>query len=947
MRIFIFIMNLLKGDQIQFDKHLGVIRHEMTDNQMILVDDTVTIQATLQLHMPIISTTGQCSLINKGKENNPEVAINIMNSSHPQHKSEVNMLGSLMATEMSSHTEWLINKLTRHLGITDGPKYVDQPLNLIDLHGPKICKDDNYTCHFALSPNLNQGCVNANNRPMTNVHHKAISFKEADFDPKNLDKDTWHSGRCGMVSRTRDANGTYINVSPSFCCTITGPNDQCPEEARLMLRNYADVAKHTTAPAIFDDENHSYCVTPTKIVKRVSEKELSPQKRNRRDYPDMYRRSQTFKSVPKVTFKHDKFGRFMLGLSPLLFELYVETKRLIFEGRKEKARLQKETQLVNDILSKSKNFNGTNVNDTTTVSELVTQIKNVNREKLLQEKEKMRLKEQAKQLRNLGVFLNSYNATDVESKTQLHQLMRDLQNVSKPIRSRRSTMGKFGKWAEYWLDGGFLTNRFNQQQIDFNNKSLQEVRHLMKENENELISMGQKFSRGLQQVNQILCTNRMNEWRNSLMIQERQIASTLESEILDTIEQCVTNQVPYLTNIENLIKICKSQTHERHHDICENNISKLFTCQIKNIWINHKSVNFHMEMRIKLPSYETGLRQMQMRFYNVIPKPLKTLGMFASSPSKSKNENKEVANKDVVDAEESKQKEDLQTLQKLLNVLQTRSRRSVGLQSILNQDLKNYVKLKLPNLFIFYSEKNSNVFIAFEQCEEREGLIICTLGKSEFWNHQMCIQSLLEDDLEAIKTKCPIEIKTSGSCMVSKYRELTIVATHEPIDVSETTSKDVIFKGHTSQCEDVCLISRGLNQKTFSCDERQYRIPNNNTIQLTDSIKTTRDIKERINVNGFNYDLLNENTKAVRFQDKLIYLSDKWHTVLYLITILTCIIVGIVMVFIIIKKMSPFKMIRKCRHNKRKQRKSQIILKKEFSDESEDDEDWRNQRIVF
>ena len=942
-------MNLLKGDKIQFDKHLGVLRHEMNGNQMILVDDEVTIQATLQLHMPIISTTGQCSLITKGKENNPEVAINMMNSSHPQYKSEQNVLGSLMASEMASHTEWLISKLTKHLGIDDGPGYVDQSLNLIDIHGPKICKNDDYTCHFALSPNLNQGCVSSGNRPMTNVHHQAVTFKEADFDPKNLDKNTWHSGRCGMISRMKSENGTYINVSPSFCCTITGSDDQCPEEARLMLRDYAEIAKHTTAPAIMSDENHSYCVTPTKILKRIPKDKLPPQKRNRRDYPDMYRRSHAFKNVPKVTFKHDKFGRFMLGLSPLLFELYVKTKRLIFEGRKEKARLEKETKLVNDLLLKSQNFNGTNVNDTTTVSQLVTQIKAVNREKLLQEKEKIRLKEQAKQLRFLGVFLNSYNATDMDSKNQLHQLIGDLQNVSKPIRSRRSTMGKFEKWADYWLDGAFLTNKFNQQQIDFNSKSLHEIRHMMKENENELINMGQKFSRSLEQINQILCTNRMKEWRNSLMIQEKQIESTLESEILDTIEQCATNQVPYLTNIENLIKICKAQTHEQHHDICENNISKLFSCKIKNMWINHKTINFHMEMRIKLPSFETGLQQMAMRFYNVVPMPLKTLGAFASSSSKSRNDDKEIANKDAVDAEEFKQNEDLQTLQKLLNVLQTRSRRSVGLQSILNQDLKNYVKLKLPDLFIFFSNRNSNVFVAFDECDERDGLIICTLGKNEFWNHQMCIQSLLEDDLNAIKTKCQIEIKTSGSCMVSKYRELTIIATHEPIELTETTSEDIIFKDHSSQCENVCLISKGLNEKSFSCDKRKYRISSNNTIQLNDSITTIRDIKNRINSDEFHFDLLSGNTKTVRFQDKLIYLSDKWHTVLYLLTTVICIIFGIIMVFTLIKKISnPFKLIKKCRHNKRKPRKSKIILKKEFSDDSSDnDEEWRNQRIVF
>ena len=55
------------------------------------------------------------------------------------------------------------------------------------------------------------------------------------------------------------------------------------------------------------------------------------------------------------------------------------------------------------------------------------------------------------------------------------------------------------------------------------------------------------------------------------------------------------------------------------------------------------------------------------------------------------------------------------------------------------------------------------------------------------------------------------------------------------------------------------------------------------------------------------------------------------------------------MVVTLIKKMSnPYKLIKKCRHNKRKPRKSQIILKKEFSDESSDnDEGWRNQRIVF
>ena len=223
------------------------------------------------------------------------------------------------------------------------------------------------------------------------------------------------------------------------------------------------------------------------------------------------------------------------------------------------------------------------------------------------------------------------------------------------------------------------------------------------------------------------------------------------------------------------------------------------------------------------------------------------------------------------------------------------------------------------------------------------------LGRNEFWNHQMWINSLLEDDLKAIKTKCPIEIKTSGGCMVAKYRELTIVATHEPIEVAETTSKDVIFKDHSSQCENVCLIPKGLNEKTFSCDERKYRIPNNNTVQLTDTVTTIRDIKERINSNEFNFDLLDENTKAVRFQDKLIYLSNGWHTVLYLVTIVTCVFVGIFMVFTIIKKMSPFKMMKKCRQNERKPRKSQIILKKEFSDESSDsDEDnWMRQRIVF
>ena len=167
--------------------------------------------------------------------------------------------------------------------------------------------------------------------------------------------------------------------------------------------------------------------------------------------------------------------------------------------------------------------------------------------------------------------------------------------------------------------------------------------------------------------------------------------------------------------------------------------------------------------------------------------------------------------------------------------------------------------------------------------------------------------------------------------------------------LAKTTSKDVIFKDHSSQCENVCLISRVFNEKTFSCDERKYRIPNNNTVQLTDSVTTIRDIKKRINSNEFNYDLLDENTKAVRFQDKLIYLSNGWHTILYLVTIVTCIIVGIILVFAIIKKISPFKMIKKCRQNKRKPRKSQIILKKEFSDESSDsdEDDWRKQRIVF
>ena len=79
------------------------------------------------------------------------------------------------------------------------------------------------------------------------------------------------------------------------------------------------------------------------------------------------------------------------------------------------------------------------------------------------------------------------------------------------------------------------------------------------------------------------------------------------------------------------------------------------------------------------------------------------------------------------------------------------------------------------------------------------------------------------------------------------------------------------------QCENVCLISKGFNEKSFSCDERKYRISSNNTIQIKDSVTTIRDIKNRINSDEFRFDLLNGNTKSVRFQDKLIYMSEKKH----------------------------------------------------------------------
>ena len=943
-------------EELIFDKNIGLIKHKLDNNKAILVDGEQTINAVLKLQMPTFSVSGQCSLIHKGKIEFPEVAPNIQDSTHPEHKSEINKLGSLMTNQMQEHSMWLIKRLTDRLGISNGP-FEPQSLDLLDRYGTAICNQDGYTCHFALSANVNQGCIDQiQQKHLHNYRHQTEVYQHDHFmAQKFTNTSTWSKGRCGLVSSENQNNSTFIKSNPSICCTLEESGDDCPKEARLLLKEYSETASHTTAPTLHEDQHHSYCVTPISITKS------STTVRNRRDGYDMY--ATSFKELPHVRYKTKSNKNFYIGISPVIYNWYVGIKRMWQMRKEEKQRLEQESQLMDKLLQSSSEFNKTSKNDTEMVSNLVDQIRVVNQRKTEMNKEQARLEKQARKLRELNRFLNSHNSSDPVFKQQLDEIVQDLVEISTTEttnpRHRRSISGKFAHWAEYMLDGAFLTNTYDERKIDFNNQSIKQVQKILNEQGNKLLNMGHIISETTRDVNDIMCQAKMVDWKQRLMVRESLVSDKLQTEILDIIGQCTDDQIPYLTDLNALKLTCKSQTPGSLHHICDRHISKLFRCSVRNIYLEGQNINFHMEFKLQLPSFETGLYAMNLKFIPVLPSNLKTLGTFGDNTSK------EVVNKRAKKLDKINNIEHLETINKLLEVLQSRERRSVDLIKPLLQDNKiyTYVTLNIPSLSIFYAINNNATFIAFDKCENNQDLMMCYLGQDEYWEHSECLTAILDSNDDLIRKRCPIKLHSSGQCHVEKYKEYTFLTTFRPVTITvENQKQRQLFKQNFNQCDDVCLIQPQVEEKSFVCDGKIYSIKSNKTIELINEVKTIKNINGKIDPNRWTYDLIDsKHSKSVKLNDQLVYISPELHenlqkTGIIMIVAVTT-IVAVTIVYHSVKRCWPSAIIRKCLKRKRGQnqlkKNHHIILSKkrsEFSDDSaysEEEEDFKRQNIVF
>lgn len=913
----------VKQPKITYDPNLGVTT-QMMNNDMILSDGDINFDAEFNLILPHLQASGSCNLLFSGARSFTNLAGHITDPNHPKHKGELNHLSSMMQNKMTDDADWLIKQIGERLHLPASP-FVPESLNVVNEKGPKICDNGKYRCLFKIPPSLHQTC----RRPDGTAHPSGYFFAGGKYNAEDAQDSIvqadsrWSEGMCGTLQVLTDKNSTTVTRKPSVCCSLENI-ELCPVEAARALQTYNENSKLSTAPKI--SKRKSYCLaiesiskideknhTETRSTTKTTEKpNTETQSRKRRSTSEIEKAPIAIPSMDVFNenffpdLKWIRLGKlnFYISLSPVVANII----GFIKESWSRFTAMKSEYQLAKSINVARSN--------SSSVEEQNRKIIEVLRKANPDERKWF-----SSRLREIS-----------GPSEQLEKFFQKLKQESLGNRNRnRRSLASVKDWISYWAELGPISNEWNRNSIrslqDWQKKSLKEISKIMSNTNNRIFNLGEKTSAAMKEISTDMCHNKFDEWRQTLRSREMIYTNSVKSEVEEILQDLENNRLPLMADFKGLKKICKSQTHTKNGFQCDD-ISSLVKTKLKSVFLHHGSITFKVGIQMTLPSFETDLVGLRI---STIPRPAEDIVIMGKT--KVAPEKIETAVSDI-ETDSDKELTVNEILIKLGEIMsEKRTRRDAT-------ELYPYLKIDIPDLYVFHVQNKSHLFISFTTCEDTTNdKLVCRLGVSENWQYRYCLQSILTKDKQGIRSKCPLKLINMPACVVNKpYHNTFVISTHESININmkvTSNTRQSLFKETHDRtvCNSTCVVQPKLHQQQFSCSGITYEVAAISNAELNMTTELDSDTELTLKAREFQFEGISNLDQVFHGKNKSFTLPEfkstimKHHLLIISVTILA--IIAIVFIVKIIKCGTYpicciYKVARKCSKRKPKSRRSSL-----------------------
>ena len=258
--IFQIHFNLIKGHEF-IDDSLGLILRNTSDHTVILTDGTLTIPSEIRIEIPILKTTGQCSL----KQHTINQTEWLNNNNTSDYSKKIGALNALIHADMVNESNKIVEKLQERLGNIKTDKIFSLDATSEFAADPKLCDTAPYTCEFHV-PAVPMKCTHGGGLQYYSEGHVIKGFIWN--WTRNQSYQNFKGLSCGNILKSGETDDalTY-SIGPSICCELNSDKQHrsCPSEAIKALDQYNDKSKNMDHGL---EPGNTYCISLKSMKKR-------------------------------------------------------------------------------------------------------------------------------------------------------------------------------------------------------------------------------------------------------------------------------------------------------------------------------------------------------------------------------------------------------------------------------------------------------------------------------------------------------------------------------------------------------------------------------------------------------------------------------------------------------------------------------------------------------
>ena len=488
--------------------------------------------------------------------------------------------------------------------------------------------------------------------------------------------------------------------------------------------------------------------------------------------------------------------------------------------------------------------------------------------------------------------INAMNQYKSKSQDAEHTLIQgetyciSLLNMKKRPKTRKKR-----SFIKYWAVGGGLTSNYIDDKTHsvqtVLEKDIRELRNEITNNENIIQTITSTTSHAMSEIERLMCSNNLETWEEVMKLNVDEIINKARYEITNSYQACEQGNLPFSIEEDTIIKLCHAATQSTVR-ACRY-ITLLSSCITQDVLVEGNSILIHLELNLKLPSSENGLKFKKLNSFPVPNKALKSINKVISNDHSDSIQSQPDTDKN------STVKDTIENLfAKIIEKVNSKSRSKRSIK------LYNYLQIDIPQLYIFYSESTPSNFVAFSECKSKPPIEYCSLGEHEYQG-KTCLTAILNQSLTAIKASCPVKVTSGNSCIVTKLDTAFLISSYTKIEIFEADqSAKSIFASNNHECKEhsLCIVKQSNAQKYFFCNRLKYTLPGSKQKVISHNITLVNNTE--FSLLNFNFQGINDSLEKLKFiklpnRDPIIITSDRKDVIIWiLMSILgTILILGI------------------------------------------------------